>query len=407
MKVLHFADVHLGTETHGRPDPRTGMSTRAADFLHSLDRVVDFAIAEADLVIFAGDAYKTRSPSSTYQREFARRILRLSRAGLPTVLVPGNHDTFNATGRAHTVEIFDTLGVENVYVASRPAVFDIETAHGAVQVATLPWVARSALLTRKEYKNKSLPETTALLQAKVESLFTGDGGFVKRLKPDMPHVLAAHGTVQGAVYSSERATMLGHDMIVPLSLFKNPHWDYVALGHIHKHQEMEPGRSPPVVYSGSIERIDFGEEKEDKGFVIADVERGGCSWTFRKLDTRRFVTIRMRADEDDPTAQIVRRIETQHIEGAVVRVIVQVSAGLNVHIDDSKVRRALEPAFHIASITHEVDRSERMRLGTQSDIAGLAPLDVLERYLQVKQATPERIAELRERMEQLLEQEAR
>ncbi|NIO69518.1 MAG: exonuclease SbcCD subunit D, partial [Anaerolineae bacterium] len=60
-------------------------------------------------------------PSPTYQREFAKRIQRLSAAGVPTVLVVGNHDTPNALGRANAVEIFDTLEVENVVVAKRPA----------------------------------------------------------------------------------------------------------------------------------------------------------------------------------------------------------------------------------------------------------------------------------------------
>jgi len=88
IKVVHFADVHLGVENYGRLDPGTGLSTRLIDFLAAIDRVIDAAIDEgADLVVFAGDAYKTRDPSPTYQREFARRVRRLSEAGLPTVLV--------------------------------------------------------------------------------------------------------------------------------------------------------------------------------------------------------------------------------------------------------------------------------------------------------------------------------
>ncbi|MBC8249063.1 MAG: metallophosphoesterase, partial [Anaerolineales bacterium] len=112
MKLLHFADLHLGVENYGRIDPATGLSTRLMDFLRAYDQVVDYALEnDISLVVFAGDAYKTRDPNPTYQREFARRIRRLSTAGIPTVLVAGNHDTPSAVGRAITVEIFATLEV--------------------------------------------------------------------------------------------------------------------------------------------------------------------------------------------------------------------------------------------------------------------------------------------------------
>jgi len=148
MKILHFADLHLGVETYGRTDTATGLSTRLLDSLASLDKVVDYAIENSvDLVIFCGDAYKTREPTQTQQREFARRISRLSAADIPIFLLVGNHDLPNAVGRATSTEIFDTLSVKNVYVSNRPDIFKIPTHGGTVQVASLPWLRRSALTT--------------------------------------------------------------------------------------------------------------------------------------------------------------------------------------------------------------------------------------------------------------------
>jgi exonuclease SbcD len=384
--------VHLGVENYGRIDPGTGLSTRLADFLRSIDCVVETALSKnVDLVVFAGDAYKTRDPSPTYQREFARRIRRLSSAGLPTILIAGNHDMPNAVGRAHTMEIFGTLEVENVHVARNPTVFDIETGHGLVQVGVLPWIVRSGLLSRQEYKNKSLQDVTQILLERVETILNGESGLVSRLKPDVPHVLVAHGSVQGAVYGSERTVMLGHDLALPLSLFKNEHWDYVALGHIHRHQALEAEQNPPVVYSGSVERIDFGEEKEDKGFVIAQVERGECAWEFHKLEARRFVTVSVEADGQDPTAQVIDAIERAPVQDAVVRIIIRTTPDRNPLINEKEIGRALASAFHIASITRNVTRLERVRLGNQQAVAGMTPIQVLEQYLQVKQTPPERI----------------
>ena len=388
IRLLHFADLHLGVENYGRLDPATGLSTRLMDFLRAYDQVVDYALEnDISLVVFSGDAYKTRDPSPTYQREFARRIHRLSTAGIPIVLVAGNHDTPSAVGRATTVQIFATLEVENVYVAKKPEVINIETKDGPVQVVALPWVTRSALLARDEYKNKNLEEINQLILDRITNIVEGPDGLISQLDRTVPTILAAHATVQGAVYGSERSVMLGQEVILPPSLAKNPAFDYVALGHIHKHQVLN--EEPPVIYSGSIERIDFGEEREDKGFVVAEVERGRVSWQFMKTDARPFVTIEVDVQSDDPTAEILEAIAAGGIEDAVVRIIIHTTAEKEPLINENEVRRALAGAFHIAAIVKDVERKVRLRLGDQP-IEEMTPRQMLERYFQVKQTPPER-----------------
>jgi len=397
IRLLHFADLHLGVESYGRIEPTTGLSSRLNDFLHALDKVIDTATSQQiDLVIFAGDAYKTRDPTPTYQREFARRIRQLSQAGVPTILVAGNHDLPNAIGRAHTLEIFGVLEIDNVYVARSPTLFDIETRSGPVQVGVLPWIVRSGLLTQEALKNKSMQETDALVLEHVEAILNGPDGLTARLKSDVPHILVAHSSVQGATYGSERSVMLGNDIVLPLHLLKNPAWDYVALGHIHKHQALEEERFPPVVYSGSIERIDFGEERERKGFVIAQVTRGMCTWEFVPLETRPFVTLHVQADGDDPTTQILAQIARTPLKEAVVRLLIQTTVERNPLIDEKAILAALGDAFHVAAIVRSVIRSERIRLGGSSDMAGLTPLDMLARYLQIKQTPEAHITQLLE-----------
>lgn len=403
IKLVHLADLHLGVENYGRIDPTTGLSSRLADFLRAFDRVVDYALDEANgvhLVVFAGDAFKTRDPNPTYQRAFARRIRRLSDGGLPVVLVAGNHDLPNAANRAHAIEIFDTLEVPGVYVSSKPESFRIETQNGPVQVVTLPWVTRSALLARDEYANRSLAEIDDLILERLTQVIEGENGLIDRLDRTAPTVLVAHGTVQGAVYGSERSVMLGNDLLLPPSLVRHPAWDYVALGHIHQHQVLH--QSPPVVYAGSLERIDFGEEKEDKGFVVAEVERGSARYEFRPLDARRFVTVRVRADGDDPTAQVLDAIAAHDVTDAVVRVIVQTTADKEPLLRDGEIRRALASAFHVAALVKEVERPTRLRLGQETLVAELTPLDILERYFEVKQTPPERIQVLLDRARTLL-----
>src|SRR5512137_2772159 len=101
-------------ENYGRVDAATGINARVMDFLRRLSDIVDYAIEQdVDVFVFAGDAYKTRDPNPTYQREFARRIKRLADAGIPVILVVGNHDLPVVSKRATSIGIFDTLSVPN------------------------------------------------------------------------------------------------------------------------------------------------------------------------------------------------------------------------------------------------------------------------------------------------------
>ena len=391
IKLVHFADLHLGVENYGRLDPTTGLSSRLTDFLRAFDQVVDYALDEAndvDLVVFAGDAFKTRDPSPTYQRAFARRIRQLSEGGLPAVLVAGNHDLPNAANRAHAVEIFHTLDVSQVYVSGKPEWFLIETRREPVQVATLPWVTRNALLARDEYKNRSLEEVNDLILERLIQIVEGENGLINQLDRSLPTVLVAHGTVQGAVYGSERSVMLGNDVLLPPSLVRHPAWDYVALGHIHRHQVLY--QSPPVVYAGSLERIDFGEENEAKGFVVAEVERGRARFAFHPLDARPFVTVRVKAEGDDPTSQVLDAVAAHDATDAVVRVIIQTTPEKESLLRDREIRRTLADAFHVAAVVKEVERPARLRLGQEALVAELTPLEILERYFEVKQTPPDR-----------------
>lgn len=399
IRLLHFADLHLGVENYGRIDPQTGLFSRLTDFLRSLDQIVDHALEqEMDLVIFAGDAYKSRDPSPTYQREFAKRIQRLSAAGIPTVLVVGNHDTPSALGRANAVEIFATLEVENIVVAKRPATHRLETNSGPIQVVTLPWVVRSTLLAREEYKNLNLEEVNALILEKIENIIARE---IEGLDPAVPTVLAAHGSVFGATYGSERSVMLGQEVILPRSMVTNPAFDYVALGHIHKHQVIS--EEPPVVYAGSIERIDFGEEKEDKGFVVAEVEKGRTSYEFVKLAARPFVTVEVEARGDDPTAEVLAAIDEHDIAEAVVRVIIHTPPDKEPLLRENEVRRRLADAFHVGAMVRDVERKSRLRLGTDQAVEEMTPRQMLERYLQVKQTPPERAQVLLEYADRIIE----
>jgi exonuclease SbcD len=403
---LHLADIHLGMENYGRPDPETGLSTRLGDFLASLNRAIDWALEnDVHLVIIAGDVFKNRDPTPTVQREFARCVRRLSAAGLPTFIIVGNHDIPNAFKRANSVEIYHTLQVPGVTVAQAPGLHVIDTRAGKVQLVALPWLSRSYILSNSEFRtldNEGLKrETIAQVEAFIDRK-------VAELDPALPAILVAHMSVEHATVGAERDIMLGNDVVFPLSVIANPRFDYIALGHIHKHQVIKYGRAP-IVYPGSLERIDFGEERDKKGFVVVEIDEPGedglreTRYTFEDSGARNFLRVKVNADCEFPTDEVLRRVDERasDMKDSIVRLVIETTPerARDVRIDE--IRRAVSatgPAFY--QVAMEVERRHRMVLGDQG-VEQMNPEQALQVYLQNKGVSPERTQVLVQHYRQL------
>lgn len=382
IKILHFADAHIDMANYGRHDPQSGLPVRVIDFLRSLDAIVDTAIEEkADLVIFAGDAYKDRNPAPTFQREWGRRIMRLSRACIPTILLVGNHDLSPALGRAHALDNFDTLEVPYVRVIDKPVFLSPQDLHGLpVQVLALPWISRSGLAAHLGLRPADTSNIFDQLSERVIHLV--QLWLEEKANPDLPVVLTAHCSIQGAQYGGERMVMLGSDLVLPGSLVKDPRLDYVALGHIHKAQNLNQDAHPPVIYPGSIERVDFGEARDDKFFVIAQVERGNTSVEWRKLTTiRPFVDRFVRLDDRENITERLRSAlpPRQELDGAITRLVVEYPRDWDTYIDEAALREYTDGCLEFQLVKRPLYDS-RVRLPGNQAIGALSPLDLLRLY---------------------------
>lgn len=381
IRILHFADVHVGMENYGKTDPQTGLSSRVVDFLRRMDEMIAYAREhDVDLTIFAGDAFKTRSPNPTFQREFAWRVRDLAELA-PLVMLVGNHDLPPTILKASSIEIYDTLAVPNVWVADDYEVRRIDTKRGPVVVGTAPYPIRSRLLQEANTAGMTIAETDSLLQETLAKIM--EGLAEEADQHAMPRLLTGHFTVSGAIVGSERDIMLGRDVAVTLAAMADPRWDYVALGHIHKHQNLTKTRTdaPPVVYSGSLERIDFGEEGDPKGFCWVELAHGATRWEFVKVDCRSFVTLRADLTESaNPTQDMLREIRKYELKDAVVRLIINLAPENETRLNEATLRDALRQAnvYHLAGIRKEVERPERARLGANPE--GLTNEELLDRY---------------------------
>ena len=384
MRILHFSDVHIGVESYGSTDPDTGLSSRLTDFLATFDEVVDYALDNnVDLVLFAGDAYKSRDPSQTHQREFARRIARLSRAGMPVFLLLGNHDLPHIASRATALDIFHTLAVPNVTIGDRLDTYLVQTRSGPLQVIALPWIRRASFLAREETRNLTIDQINQQLQERVTNLLAWQ---TQALDPTIPAALVAHVSLNTAKTSSEQSMLLGRDPIIMQSALAHPSLDYVALGHIHKHQVLS--QNPHIAYSGSLERIDFGEENDDKGFCLIDLDPSRpqgqrlVDFTFHHVKARPFLTIEVKVTADeDPTEEALKAIARRHVAGSIVRVKVTMPQEVEAHLREDEIRSALSTAQFVTAIVRDVQRDRRTRLGAIS-VEGLSPQEALRLYLE-------------------------
>ncbi len=381
LRILHFADAHIDMANYGRHDPETGLPLRVLDFLKSLDAIIDAAVNEkVDMVIFAGDAYKDRSPAPTFQREWGRRIIRLSQAKIPTLLLVGNHDLSPAVGRAHAIQEFDTLQVPYVKVLSKPELLKpVDLWDLPLQVISMPWISRSGLMASMDMNTSETGEVFSNIEARISGLVEG---WLNEADPNLPTVLTAHASVQGATFGSERMVMLGSDLVLPVSLVKDPRLDYVALGHIHKPQDVNQGAHPPVIYPGSIERVDFGEAAEDRFFIVANVAKGHTTVEWRKLTgVRPFIDRRTALTTAEHVMENLKAAlpQPKNMDGAIVRLVVEYPRQLDSLIDEAELHKYTENTFEF----HLVKRPQmdaRIRLPADQTVSSLTPLDLLDQY---------------------------
>jgi exonuclease SbcD len=383
IRILHFADAHIDMVNHGRHDPITGLPVRVLDFLAALDQIVETAVSQkVDLVLFAGDAYKDRNPQPTFQREWGRRMMRLSQAGIPTLLLVGNHDVAPAMGRAHTLQEFNTFGIPHIHVADTIHLWTPQELGLPLQIITVPWITRSRMARHLEMAGSMSLTVTEIYEQMEQKVEETVEKLIEKADPQLPLILTAHASVQGAVYGSERAVMLGQELMLSGRTTCDNRLDYVALGHIHKHQCLSSDNThPPVVYPGSIERIDFGESREAKGFVLAEITHGRTTWQFQELRTRRFVD----PEPITPTADnfmhtILSQLPAaESVADAICRIRLSYPRDLEPLLDENAIYNHLGKALEVHIRKHHL-WDKRARLGDAAGVEQMRPEQLLAAY---------------------------
>jgi len=405
IKILHLSDIHMGSGfSHGRLNPKTGLNTRLEDFMGSLSLCIDRAIASpVDLVLFGGDAFPDATPPPFVHEAFASQFRRLADAKIPTVLLVGNHDQHSQGNGGVSLSIYRTLAVPGFIVGDRLTTHRITTRNGDIQVITLPWLTRATLLTRPETEGLSLSGVNELLINRLEPVLEGE---IRQLDTSVPTVLLAHLMADRASLGAERFLAVGKGFTVPLSLLNRPQFEYVALGHVHKHQNLNPSNDPPIVYPGSIDRVDFSEEKEDKGYVLIEVAKGEVKWEFCPLPVRTFCSIEVDVSEaENPQKELLKALKKHDIQEAVIRLVYKIRSEQLELINTNQLDEALKTAHSYSIRAELISQLTRPRLPELGVGNQLDPMEALKAYIDNKEDLRDIVDDMLEAAQLLLNQQ--
>jgi exonuclease SbcD len=241
----------------------------------------------------------------------------------------------------------------------------------------MPWITRSGLMANLDLSGTDSTEIFSNLESRISGLIEE---YINEADNILPLILTAHASVEGATFGAERMVMLGSDLVLPTALVKDARLDYVAMGHIHKPQDVNEGNHPPVIYPGSIERIDFGEAKDDKFYVIAEVERGSSKVEWKKIEgTRPFIEGRAIVTSSENVTGFLKSRLPKNLSDAIVKLTVEYPREWDALIDESALRKFASEAFEF-HLVKKPRVEARVRIPEGQVVSSMSPLDLLEQY---------------------------
>lgn len=274
MRILHFADLHLGKNL-------SGFSLRD-DQAYILDEILNIARREGvDALVLAGDVFDRANPSQEALELFDQFISRLAAETLPLYLVSGNHDSASRLGYGRT--LFAQQGIHlGAQIQDQAQVFTLGEGEDRLDLYLLPYSRRydlrqvlAARETGPDYSQASYQDLMATYLAPSLDRMR------RRRAEGIPSMILAHlwlvNRDQDSLVSESEFPSLGMVEQLPLDLFAD--FDYVALGHLHRPQEV----SPRAVYPGSPLAYSASEANQDKRVIIIESQAGQIQWKAQPL----------------------------------------------------------------------------------------------------------------------------
>ena len=331
MKIITFADAHIGISTYSTIDPKTNLNTRVLDSLNGIDQIINYAEENnIKYILFAGDMFKNALPSPTLVREINKRIKASAEKGIKWIIQDGNHDVSPLETAKSALDPLSTLKVENVEHTRFEKTYMIDN---NIRVLVLP---------------------TYTTQEEVENILSKYNDNIKTIV--MGHFTSLNAKLNDWLIAS-------NEDAIDIKIFQKPNILAVVLGHLHKHQILNT--NPLSYYCSSTIRTDFNEEHDKKGFVVLDIDNNyNVSYIFKEIKTQEFLSVKMDlVGEDDAQANVMAYLN--HIKNDLIDKVVRVQLTLDKenNIDDNEILEFLKNnnVSYIANISKIFDREQLIR----------------------------------------------
>lgn len=331
MKIITFADTHIGISTYSTIDPKTNLNTRVLDSLNGIDQIINYAEENnIKYILFAGDMFKNALPSPTLVREINKRIKASAEKGIKWIIQDGNHDVSPLETAKSALDPLSTLKVENVEHTRFEKTYMIDN---NIRVLVLP---------------------TYTTQEEVENILSKYNDNIKTIV--MGHFTSLNAKLNDWLIAS-------NEDAIDIKIFQKPNILAVVLGHLHKHQILNT--NPLSYYCSSTIRTDFNEEHDKKGFVVLDIDNNyNVSYIFKEIKTQEFLSVKMDlVGEDDAQANVMAYLN--HIKKDLIDKVVRVQLTLDKenNIDDNEILEFLKNnnVSYIANISKIFDREQLIR----------------------------------------------
>ena len=353
MRVGHISDIHIGVGASG-PTPLS----RFQDIEKILDWTADKLIEEkVDLCLICGDLYKDAKVMFDRGTEeticVGNWLRKLSSAGIEVIVISGTPGHDSHAG----YKFLEQMQIPHISIRTKPGIISYIP---DLNIACLPGLNRSALLTQDEYKGLPPEQVHRIMTDKITQLCMG---MAAQMPDDKPKILMAHMTYQGADKGFDDLLMQ-HEPILTREAVAA--FDLVCLGHIHKPQIIDD----KVFYSGPVERLSFNDETTIPGFWIHDVgvnkvleiQPYPIFSRFIETPARRYVTL-----------DLINYLASDHfaldIQDAIVRLHYSCSEEFAQQLSRKQIEKSLYDAgaFFVSEIKADIERSDRARDNTVNE----------------------------------------
>ena len=339
--IVAVADVHEGINFGFNLDVETGISERALDIHGNLVKAAKFAIENrSKLFVIAGDLFDRTHIAPAYREMIRKDVIEpLGKNNVNIWILAGNHDQPHSSKKGTSID--DFRGYPHVSVYREPSVEEIVIDDKKVRCIIMPYMHPDNIaLMVKEKIGKAVPP---------EQVFTTGQKLIKNWLKEKSvqdadyKVLFAHYYVEGAkIRETSCPEVLPGEFSFTRDMIPD-NLDIAVFGHIHLHQSMGKIGKTEIVYPGAVERIDWGEREDPKGFISLSVKEK--SWGFVKLPVRDMMKINVEVmPDEEPNEKILRSIGD--VAGKMVRLEVTLPEGFRTKVSEDKINEKLKNTFY-------------------------------------------------------------